>query len=53
MTIEDFQREVNAMFPCRWVDDFVQDMQKTFDNYISLVSGLDMVKGNSTIPDNT
>ena len=44
MTIEDFQREVNAMFPCRWVDDFVQDMQKTFDNYISLVSGLDMVK---------
>ena len=44
MTIENFQREVNAMFPCRWEDDFVQDVQKTFDLYISHVSGLDKIK---------
>lgn len=44
MTIENFQREVNAMFPCKWRDDFVQDMQKTFDIYISLVSDLDEIK---------
>ena len=44
MTIENFQREVNAMFPCRWEDDFVQDVQKTFDIYISHVSGLDKIK---------
>ena len=44
MTIENFQQEVNAMFPCRWEDDFVQDVQKTFDIYISHVSGLDKIK---------
>lgn len=44
MTIENFQQEVNAMFPCRWEDDFVQDVQKTFDIYISYVSGLDKIK---------
>ena len=44
MTLENFQREVSAMFPCIWVDDFVQDVQKTFDNYINIVSRLDNVK---------
>lgn len=44
MIIENFQREVNAMFPCRWGDDFVQDVRKAFNIYISLVSDLDEVK---------
>lgn len=44
MTLENFQREVSAMFPCIWEDDFVQDVQKTFDNYINIVSRLDNVK---------
>lgn len=44
MTIEDFQREVEVMFPCRWEEDFVRDVQKVFDIYISLVSALEEIE---------
>lgn len=41
MTIEDFKREIDAMFPCRWVEDFLQDIKNVFAKYIDIVSCLD------------
>lgn len=26
MTIEDFKQEIDVMFPCRWKNDFIQDV---------------------------
>lgn len=43
MTIEDFKREIDGMFPCRWEEDFLQDIQNTFEKYIRIVSCLDSV----------
>ena len=33
MTIEYFKREIDEMFPCKWTDDFLQDIHKTFEQY--------------------
>ena len=38
MNIEDFKREIDGMFPCRWAEDFIQDMQNVFNKYIDIVS---------------
>ena len=43
MNTEDFKREIDAMFPCRWVEDFIQDTQNVFNKYIDIVSCLDGV----------
>ena len=40
MTIEYFKREIDEMFPCKWTDDFLQDIHKTFEQYIDKVSYL-------------
>lgn len=43
MNIEDFKREIDGMFPCRWAEDFIQDTQNVFNKYIDIVSCLDGV----------
>lgn len=43
MNTEDFRREIDAMFPCRWVEDFLQDIKNVFAKYIDIVSCLDGV----------
>ena len=43
MNTEDFKREIDAMFPCRWVEDFLQDIKNVFAKYIDIVSCLDGV----------
>lgn len=44
MTIADFKEKIDVMFPCRWEDDFRQDINATFNKYISIVSDLDDIK---------
>lgn len=43
MNIKDFKREIEAMFPCRWGEDFMQDIKNVFAKYIDIVSCLDGV----------
>lgn len=51
MNIEDFKREIDAMFPCKWIEDFLQDIKNVFAKYIDIVSCLDGV--DTTVLDNT
>ncbi len=46
MKIEEFKREVDGMFPCKWAEDFLKDTQKTFDKYIGIVSCLEGIDTN-------
>ena len=46
MNIEDFKREIDGMFPCKWAEDFLKDIQKTFDKYIGIVSCLEGIDTN-------
>ena len=46
MKIEEFKREIDGMFPCKWVEDFLKDIQKTFDKYIGIVSCLEGIDTN-------
>jgi hypothetical protein len=45
MAIEDFKQEIDGMFPCRWENDFIQNIRVTFDRYISIVSSIDGFTG--------
>ncbi len=47
MNIGDFKKEIDAMFPCRWEEDFSQDMKSVFGKYIDIVSCLDGI--NTTV----
>lgn len=46
MKTEDFKREIDGIFPCRWEDDFLQDFKNTLDRYMSIVSCLENVDEN-------
>lgn len=46
MKIEEFKREIDGMFPCKWAEDFLKDIQKTFDKYIGIVSCLEGIDTN-------
>lgn len=43
MNVKDFKRKTDDMFPCRWENDFLQELNKTFKNYIDIVSSLDNI----------
>lgn len=43
MTITDFKREIDGMFPCRWENDFLHDISDVFNKYISIVSKIDNI----------
>lgn len=43
MTIADLKNEIDNMLPCRWEDDYLRDIKKTFDKYIDLVASIDGV----------
>ena len=49
MTIEDFKQEIDVMFPCRWKNDFIQDVRETFDKYINIVSCIDGISGDALV----
>lgn len=43
MTIENFKQKIDEMFPCRWSNDFLQDISATFEKYINIVSSIDNI----------
>ena len=49
MNIEEFKQEIEGMFPCRWENDFIQDISVTFEKYISLVSNIDDITGDKPL----
>lgn len=53
MTIEDFKQEIDVMFPCRWKNDFIQDVRETFDKYINIVSCIDGISGDALVDVNS
>lgn len=44
MNIEEFKCKVDSMFPCKWENDYLKDMQTILDNYIEVVSCLDGIQ---------
>lgn len=46
MNTEDFKREIDEIFPCRWNKDFLQDSKNILDRYINIVACLDNVTEN-------
>ena len=44
MTVVDFKREIDRMFPCRCGDDFLHDIREVFDEYLGKVSCLEGVE---------
>lgn len=53
MTIEDFKQEIDVMFPCRWKNDFIQNVRETFDKYINIVSCVDGILGDTLVDVNS
>lgn len=46
MTIENFKQKIDEMFPCRWSNDFLQDISATFEKYLNIVSSIDNIEAN-------
>ena len=50
MNADEFKKEIDSIFPCRWGDDFLRDFQKTLDRYFNMVSCLENVTENHYCP---
>lgn len=46
MKIEEFKNMVDSMFPCKWENDYLDDLQRNLDNYIEVVSSLNDIQEN-------
>lgn len=44
MNVEDFKREIEAMFPCKYENEFILELSNTFKKYIDIVSCLDNIE---------
>lgn len=44
MNVEDLKREIEAMFPCKYENEFIQELSNTFKKYIDIVSCLDNIE---------
>ena len=46
MKIEEFKNKVDSRFPCKWENDYLNDLQRNLDNYIEVVSSLNDIQEN-------
>lgn len=49
MNIKEFKQKIDGMFPCRWENDFLQDIRVAFEKYINLVSSIDCITGDEPL----